>query len=126
MKINTVFWYNILSVFMLFGIIIELNAQQTNSCFVSGNVLTTDGEPAEFISVSLKNTTYGALTDASGNFAFYAPPGDYTLVVYSIFAHKKELPVIIAADTKNQFADIEILENVNQLEDVVEIGRAHV
>ena len=123
MKINTVIWYNILSVFMLFGIIIELNAQQTNSCFVSGNVLTTDGEPAEFISVSLKNTTYGALTDASGNFAFYAPPSDYTLMVYSIFAHKKELPVTIAADTKNHFADIEILENVNQLEDVVVTGQ---
>ena len=51
---------------------------------VSGNVITTDGVPAEFINIQLKNTFYGGTSDGKGYFEFMAPAGQYTMIVQSI------------------------------------------
>lgn len=90
---------------------------------VTGNVVTTDGKPAEFITVSLKNTTYGGLTDADGRFVFMAPAGDYILVVQSIATHKEEMAVTLVEGKDNVFHNIKTKENVNQLEEVVVTGQ---
>ena len=90
---------------------------------VSGNVVTTDGKPAEFVTVMLKNTTIGAQTDADGRFRFTAPAGDYVLVVQSIFTHRKEMPVKLVSERENIFRDIETRENTTQLEQVVVTGQ---
>ena len=116
-------WLCFIVAFLLIGTTNELSAQKNSFCKVYGNVITTDGEPAEFISVMLKNTNYGGLTDQKGNFEFHAPAGKYTLVVYSILAHKKEIPVTIMQGEDNHFANLEIIENVNQLGDVVITGQ---
>ena len=50
---------------------------------VSGNVITTDGVPAEFINIQLKNTFYGGTSDGKGYFEFMAPAGQYTMIVQS-------------------------------------------
>lgn len=78
-----------------FAVTLNTLAQKTTKEKVSGIVKTTDGQPAECISVSLKNTTYGCITDENGRFEFEAPAGEYILVVYSIAAHRKETPVVI-------------------------------
>ncbi|WP_029902607.1 TonB-dependent receptor [Prevotella sp. 10(H)] len=98
-------------------------AQKTPKEIVKGNVKTTDGKPAEFISVSLKGTIFGGITDEHGNFEFEAPAGDYTLVAYSISAHKKEYPANIKRGVSNYFSDLTIIENKNQLEEVVVTGQ---
>ena len=85
---------------------------------VSGNVITTDGVPAEFINIQLKNTFYGGTSDGKGYFEFMAPAGQYTMIVQSIAAHRREFPVTIEEGKENHFADIEIRENINQLEQV--------
>ena len=90
---------------------------------VSGNVVTTDGKPAEFVTVMLKNTTIGGQTDADGRFLFTAPEGDYVLVVQSIFTHRKEMPVKLVSGRENIFRDIETKENTTQLEQVVVTGQ---
>lgn len=59
---------------------------------VSGNVITTDGVPAEFINIQLKNTFYGGTSDGKGYFEFMAPAGQYTMIVQSIAAHRREFP----------------------------------
>lgn len=90
---------------------------------ISGIVKTTDGYPAGFITVTLKNTTFGTVTDANGEFNFTAPAGEYTMVVYSIAAHRKEFLVTIKANEKNRFPDIVIIENKTQLGEVVVTGQ---
>lgn len=90
---------------------------------ISGIVKTTDGHPAEYIHVLLKDTPYGTATDVKGRFEFTAPAGNYILVVHSIYAHRVELPVAIKAGVENKLSDIMIRENVNQLEAVVVTGQ---
>ena len=100
-----------------------LSAAAQEKVKVSGNVVTTDGKPAEFVTVLLKNTTFGGTTDADGRFLFTAPEGDYTLVVQSIFTHRKEMKVSLGPGQNNVFKDIETTENMNQLEQVVVTGQ---
>ena len=120
---NTKLWFAFLGLLLILHIPCGLKAQKSNLCKVSGNVVTTDGEPAEFISVSLKNTTIGAMTDSQGKFEFHAPAGEYTLVIFSILAHKKEQQVAVKANAVNHFENLEIIENINQLGDVVVTGQ---
>lgn len=101
----------------------SVTAQKNTREKISGIVKTTDGHPAEYIHVLLKNTPYGTATDTKGYFEFTAPAGNYTLVVHSIYAHRVELPVTIKSDTENKFPGITIRENVNQLEAVVVTGQ---
>ena len=98
-------------------------AQEQKYEKVTGNVITTDGKPAEYINILLKDTFYGATTDDKGNFTFEAPAGNYTMEIFSITCHKKEIPVIIAKEGKNNFADIQVVEDTKQLESVVVTGQ---
>ncbi len=95
---------------------------QNRKAVVTGNVITADGKPAEYITISLKNTSYSSLTDANGNFRFEAPTGEYILRVYSIVAHEKEFPVTIKADTINHFSNLSIIEKEQELTEVVVTG----
>lgn len=90
---------------------------------ISGNVITTDGNPAEFINVTLKGTFYGTTSDSNGNFSFNAPAGDYTMVVFSITCHSKEFPVSIKKGGPNRFDNIPVVEDTKQLEAVVVTGQ---
>ena len=111
----------LLSLFV-FTLCSSLSFAQTKKEVVTGTIKTVDGQPAEFINVSLKNTFYGATSDAEGNFRFEAPAGEYIMVVFSITAHSKEYPIIIRPDTINIFSDITIIEKVLELEQVVVTG----
>ena len=107
----------------LFWALSILSVMAQGKVKVTGNVITTDGKPAEFITVSLKNTTYGGLTDADGRFTFMAPVGDYILVVQSISTHRTEMSVTLVDGKDNIFRDIKTKENINQLEEVVVTGQ---
>lgn len=104
--------------FFLISVIIF--AQQHTT--VIGNVQTADGKPAEFVNIQLKNTVYGTVTDAAGNFRFTAPAGEYTLVVFSITTHKKELAVTIRNGADNHFPNLTIIEKLSELGEVVITG----
>lgn len=109
--------------FALFWAISFFSVMAQGKVKVMGNVITTDGHPAEFITVSLKNTTYGGLTDADGRFTFMAPAGKYVLVVQSISTHREEMAVILVEGKDNIFKNIKTKENINQLEEVVVTGQ---
>lgn len=99
------------------------SGQKYAKTVVSGNIRTADGSPAQFITVLLKNTTYGATSGADGRFEFWAPAGEYTLVAQSITAHRSEFPVKLEAGRRNEFPDIGIQENVGQMEEIVVTGQ---
>ena len=100
-----------------------LSAVAQGNVMVSGNVITTDGKQAEFITVSLKNSSYGGTSDADGRFQFSAKAGKYTMVVQSLSAHSSEMPVTIEEGKENVFENIKIKESANQLDEVVVTGQ---
>lgn len=91
---------NICTVILLLLSVLPAAGQNRVKVKISGNVITTDGAPAEYITVSLKNTVFGGMSDGDGNFEFAAPPGEYTMVVQSVTAHRKEFPVTIETGRK--------------------------
>ncbi|HEY4196198.1 MAG TPA: TonB-dependent receptor [Mucilaginibacter sp.] len=48
---------------------------------IRGKVVTEDNNPAENVSVILKGTKYGTITDDDGEFQFRVPAGNYTLII---------------------------------------------
>ncbi|MDR1055552.1 MAG: TonB-dependent receptor [Prevotellaceae bacterium] len=108
---------------ILFSLFCISYAQDTPKEKITGTVKTVDGQPAEFVSVMLKDSYYGSTTDAEGNFSFKAPAGNYTMVVFSIFAHRKEFDVEIKEGIENTFPDITIIEDSKQLDAVVVTGQ---
>ncbi len=73
----------LLSLTLIFNLVSGTILAQTGS--VSGKINTSDGQPAEFVSVYLKGTTKGTSTDAEGKFQLSnIKEGQYTLLASSI------------------------------------------
>lgn len=117
--IRKIWFITILAIAPVFAVM----GQSDVKAVLTGNIITSDGAPAPFIAVQLKNTTYGGTSDARGRFEFTAPAGDYTMVVQSITAHREEFPVHVEAGRRYDFPDIAIRENVSQLDEVVVTGQ---
>jgi len=84
---------------------------------IRGKVISgTDQEPLIGVSVSVKGTTNGAITDLEGNFSLSAGP-DAVLVVTYIGYETQEITV-----GRRQFIDITLKEDFKQLDEVVVIG----
>ena len=74
----------VLNIFLLiFPFSVFANGNETDSLgAISGTVLTTDGQPAAYVTVLIKNTTKGTITDADGKFDFKkVKTGHYILSV---------------------------------------------
>ena len=114
--------YKYLSMFIvLFAMMHVVNAQTKET--ITGNIITSDGYPAEHISVMIEGTPYGTVTDQNGNFSFEAPAGKHKLIVYSFICHRREMPINVQTNKTNHFADITIIENKNQLNEIVVTGQ---
>jgi TonB-linked SusC/RagA family outer membrane protein len=84
---------------------------------LTGRVRAEDDQPVVGASVTLKNTTRGTVTDATGRFSLPDVPAGSTLVVSSVGYLSREVPV------GNQTAlDISLQPDVRGLEEVVVVG----
>lgn len=99
----------------------QLFAQVTGS--IRGRVTTSDGTIAEGVTVKLKGTTYGAVTDEDGSYSIRkVPVGTYTLVVSAVGLYPKEKQVTVNKGTI--ISDFSLNENKSQLDDVqISTGR---
>ena len=70
--IRKIWFITILAIAPVFAVM----GQSDVKAVLTGNIITSDGAPAPFIAVQLKNTTYGGTSDARGRFEFTAPAGD--------------------------------------------------
>jgi iron complex outermembrane receptor protein len=96
-------------------------AQAKNGA-VKGTVTTSDNKPAAMVSVGLKGTGKGTMTDEQGRFEIKnIKPGSYTLTVTHIGLKTEERTVTITGSNTTQF-DLTISENASQLNDVVVTG----
>lgn len=99
---------------------VSAKADATGS--LKGKVITADGQPAIGITVALKNTTYGALTDADGRYAIgKIKPGNYIIRVSAVGLAPEEQSVTLASGSA-QTLDFMLKENASILKEVAITG----
>ncbi|SEW39603.1 iron complex outermembrane recepter protein [Chitinophaga sp. YR573] len=89
---------------------------------IKGKVLTSDGEPAAYVTVQIKNTGHGTLTDQNGDFLFKKiKPGHYTLQVSLIGYETLEQEVEVETD-KVSHVSLQLKVSRNQIKEIVVVG----
>lgn len=86
--------------------------QQQTRITVKGKVIDTDGEPLIGVSVSIKGTTQGVLTDANGDYAITASSG--ATLVFTYVGYKTQSIVIGQKNT----IDVTMESNATELGEV--------
>lgn len=101
-----------ISILLLFSN--ELQAQKASK--IGGKVIGENGEVVPGVSVVIKNSKTGTITNASGEFNIEAP-NTATLIISSIGYDKQEVQI------KNQtYITITIIESLNALDEMVVVG----
>lgn len=90
---------------------------------LTGQVLTGDGKPAEFVHVVLRGSRFGAVTDSYGQFSLKAPAGTYELVVSTIGVEPHTLTVSIRAGQRTTLPALQLRETAQQLGEIVVTAR---
>jgi iron complex outermembrane receptor protein len=111
-----------LLLFILLAVSTITAAQQT--AIVKGNIKTSDGQPAVAISVGIKNTAIGTMTNGNGNFQFKLKPGTYIIHVSAIGLVNEEKTITAVAGTTT-VVDFTLRENASQLKEVIISDNKH-
>ena len=86
---------------------------------IFGHVINSDNEHIPYINISIKNTTVGTVTDATGHYSFKnLKEGTYTLVVSGV-GYKSEEKTVTVIKNKTQEVNFSIKEDVLNLNEVV-------
>ncbi|MDR7214968.1 TonB-linked SusC/RagA family outer membrane protein [Dyadobacter sp. BE31] len=97
---------------------VEVNeSQMINLAPVRGKVVDEIGVPLAGVSILLKGTTNGTLTNGDGEFSFDVPGGDGTLVFSFVGFVSKEVPI-----GGRTFLDIKLEPLASALNEVVVVG----
>lgn len=84
---------------------------------VSGKVTDEEGEPVPGVTITLKGTTTGTITDMDGNFSLSGVQDDATLVFTFVGMTTREIPI-----GDQNFFEIVMQEDVLGLDEVVVVG----
>jgi TonB-linked SusC/RagA family outer membrane protein len=97
------------------------NAQMTYT--LSGKVTESSGTPAIGVSIQIKNTSLGTITDFEGlyNFKVNLASGDYTLIFRSIGLTTKEVNVSLGSQTEVQ-TEVVMTTDILGLDEIVITG----
>lgn len=90
------------------------------NALISGRVTTIeDGKetPLEYVTVQLKKTGFGKLTDEKGLYHIKAPAGEYTVVVSAIGYKKQEKKVVLTGGQRSVL-DIRLRQTAHALDEV--------
>lgn len=86
---------------------------------ISGQILSSDGQPAEQVSVGIKGTARGAVSDNQGKFTIErVKPGSYTLLVSFVGLATQEKDVEVAAG-ETVSVSFTLAESANELQEVI-------
>ncbi len=99
---------------LIFFSVLLVNAQETT---LSGKVSSKDGNPLPGVTVVVKNTSTGTITDSDGHFVLKSVAGSKTLVFSFIGMKSKEVPI-----TTSTGYNVILDEDTYNLEEVVAIG----
>ena len=104
-------------IFFLF-LLISVSAFAQNGR-ISGQILSSDGQPAEQVSVGIKGSARGAVSDNQGKFTIErVKPGSYTLLVSFVGLATQEKDVEVAAGETVSVA-FTLSESANELQEVI-------
>jgi TonB-linked SusC/RagA family outer membrane protein len=96
---------------------IDFSADPQQQLTVSGKVTDEKGEPLPGVSVAIKGTMQGTITDVDGNYSLRNVPADATLVFSFLGMETQEITV----DNQTRI-DVTMRETAIALEEVVAIG----
>lgn len=85
---------------------------------ITGTVFTQKNEPAENVSISLKGTRYGAVTDEEGTYTLKVSAGTYTLIISHVGIKNQEVAVTVQPGSTTKVAPVIIDVNVSALQEV--------
>lgn len=86
---------------------------------ISGQILSSDGQPAEQVSVGIKGSARGAVSDNQGKFTIERiKPGSYTLLVSFVGLATQEKDVEVAAG-ETVSVSFTLSESANELQEVI-------
>lgn len=89
---------------------------------IKGKVLTSDGQPAAYVTVQIKHTNHGTVTDQNGEFVFKKiKPGHYTLLVSLVGYDAVEQEVDVETDKITAVA-IQLNASQNQMKEIIVVG----
>lgn len=109
-------------IFALVAIIGIVNAAFGQTGTIRGTVKTSDGEPAEYVNISLKGTSIGASANREGKYEIHnVGPGNYTVVASFIGLETQEKAVSVE-DGKMAILDFQLKESATKLKEVVVSG----
>lgn len=95
-------------------------AQQTGS--INGRVTTTDGDPAESVSVGLQGQTLGGITNSEGRYSIGSvPAGTYTIMVSFVGLKPAQQQVTVAAGQRVTL-NFRLAESTAELQEVIVRG----
>src|SRR5690606_15570899 len=107
---------------ILILVLLTLPAWSQSTGSLRGTVKTSDGNPAQLVSVTLEEIHKGTTADREGNFEIRnLVPGNYTLVVSFVGLGSQRKPVEIRAG-ETATVDFVLSENARELEEVVISG----
>lgn len=103
-------------------VVITLKADQQNTLgqqqkTITGNVTDSSGAPLPGVTVVVKGTTQGTVTDEAGNYSLPAVPGDETLVFSFVGMRTQEIPV-----SGQTTVNVVMAEEAIGLDEVVAVG----
>ena len=93
------------------------NAQTVALQTVHGTVTDEKGQVLPGVTVKVKNTSIGAVTDANGKYSLKDVDGSGTLVFSSIGYNTQEIPI-----SNRELIDVKLIESSKALESVVVVG----
>ncbi|MDU0372670.1 TonB-dependent siderophore receptor [Hymenobacter endophyticus] len=85
---------------------------------LSGRVLDEKGQPVEGVTVALKGTAFGTITNTDGSFRLSAPAGSYQLVVSSLGYGTQEVTVTVTGGETTSVPAFTVQQNQQQLNEV--------
>jgi iron complex outermembrane receptor protein len=86
---------------------------------INGTVATSDGKPAQFVTISLKGAGKGAIADSSGRYEIkHVKPGDYSIEASFVGLQTTTKKITVTAN-EAAVVDFVLQENANQIQEVL-------
>ncbi|QJB32248.1 TonB-dependent receptor [Chitinophaga oryzae] len=105
----------------LFSLIAGVNAQ-SGTGGIKGNIVTSEGEPAAFVSVRIEQHSRGTVTDGKGDFAFRRlEPGTYVLQV-SLLGYEPMAETVTVTAGQTATVKLHLQVSKTQLSEVTVVG----
>ncbi|MEQ6119962.1 TonB-dependent receptor [Reichenbachiella sp. MALMAid0571] len=104
---------------LIFSLFLGTGVIHAQNGSVSGRITDKNDIPLEFVSVSLKNTNRGTITDKNGRFILDKIPEGNQVFVFQIVGYiKKEIDVKVNQDEETLLPEVTLFEDVLKLNDV--------